>query len=151
MGVVKGINFEDYPEQEKERYVYVGQRVKVCYEYDLSKYHLGIIVRDDKTEPFETIIKLDNGRYLRGTECQFQPVSKEDDIKSHFNDLDRFKTFLTEFEIKFKVSKNCYESNEIIIEILDSNNHADPKFKDNISIEFDKDGNFKNFYKYVGY
>jgi hypothetical protein len=32
---------------------------------------MGTIVRDDIEAPYETIIKLDNGRYLRGVECQF--------------------------------------------------------------------------------
>jgi len=67
MGVVKGINFENYPEQGN----WVGRKVKVCYEYDSSKGHLGVIVREDIEEPGRMIIKLDDGRYLLSTECQY--------------------------------------------------------------------------------
>lgn len=66
MGVVKNIDYNHYPLQSN-----VGKRVKVCYGYDPSKYHYGIIVRNDIEEPGETIIKLDNGRYLRAAECQY--------------------------------------------------------------------------------
>jgi len=52
----------------------VGTKVNVYYHYDTSKKHTGIIVRDDQEEPFETIIKLDDGRFLRGTECQYSPI-----------------------------------------------------------------------------
>ena len=37
----------------------------------------GTIVRDDLEEPFETIIKLDNGRYLRAVECQYSYIDEE--------------------------------------------------------------------------
>ena len=68
MGVVNNISYEKYPEQGRK----LGQKVKVIYNYDFSKSHNGIIVRDDIEEPFETIIKLDNEeRYLRASECQY--------------------------------------------------------------------------------
>lgn len=75
MGCVENITFDKFPKQKDENYEFpqyaVGARVKVCYHYDTSKVHLGTVVRDDIEEPFETIIKLDNGRYLKGSECQF--------------------------------------------------------------------------------
>ena len=75
MGCVNTITYDKFPKQKDENYKYewarVGARVEVCYHYDTSKTHLGTIVRDDREEPYETIIKLDNGRYLRGVECQF--------------------------------------------------------------------------------
>ena len=54
----------------------------VCYHFDASKCHYGTIVRDDLEEPFETIIKLDNGRYLRAVECQYSYIDEEvsDDV-----------------------------------------------------------------------
>lgn len=67
MGCVKNIKYNIFPEQSN----YVGQRVEVCYHYDTSKTNTGIIVRDDNEEPFKTIIALDNGKYLRGCECQY--------------------------------------------------------------------------------
>ena len=78
MGCIDTITYDKFPKQKDENYTYlVGSRVKVCYHYDTSKYHYGTIVRDDLEEPFETIIKLDNGRYLRATECQFSYVDEE--------------------------------------------------------------------------
>lgn len=73
MGCVKTINYDNFPKQKDDNYKYpsVGKRVEVCYCYDTSKKHFGTIVRDDIEDPFETIIKLDNGRYLRGVECQY--------------------------------------------------------------------------------
>lgn len=84
MGCVDTITYDKFPIQADENYKYphLGKRVEVCYHYDTNKKHLGIIVRDDREEPFETIIKLDNGRYLRATECQFSYLNKEstDDV-----------------------------------------------------------------------
>jgi hypothetical protein len=78
MGCVNNITFDKFPKQKDESYKYpqfsIGERVEVCYHFDTSKKHIGIIVRDDLEEPYETIIKLDNGRYLRGVECQFSYV-----------------------------------------------------------------------------
>ena len=83
MGCVDTITYDNFPKQKDENYKYpqfkVGSRVKVFYHYDTSKYHYGTIVRDDLEEPFETIIKLDNGRYLRATECQFSHVDEASD------------------------------------------------------------------------
>ena len=86
MGCIDTITYEKFPKQKDENYKYpqfkVGSRVKVCYHFDTSKYHYGTIVRDDLEEPFETIIKLDNGRYLRAVECQFSYIDEEaaDDV-----------------------------------------------------------------------
>lgn len=78
MGCVKNISFDRFPKQADENYKYpqLGKRVKVCYHYDTSKFHLGTIVRDDIEEPYETIIQLDNGRFLRATECQYSFLSE---------------------------------------------------------------------------
>lgn len=74
MGVVRTIDYDHFPKQEDENYTYprLGKRVEVCYKYDTTKKHMGTIVRDDIEYPGETIIKLDNGRYLRGVECQYR-------------------------------------------------------------------------------
>lgn len=80
MGYLENISYENFPNQSDK----VGGRVSVCYHYDTSKLHDGVIVRDDREAPFETIIKLDNGRYVRGTECQytFPKILTEDGNKS---------------------------------------------------------------------
>ncbi len=78
MGCVNTITFDNFPKQKDENYQYpsIGKRVRVCYHYDISKADMGYIVRDDREEPFETIIKLDNGRYVRGAECQYSFVDE---------------------------------------------------------------------------
>ena len=86
MGCIDTITYDKFPKQKDENYIYprfkVGSRVKVCYHFDTSKYHYGTIVRDDLEEPFETIIKLDNDRYLRAVECQFSYIDERisDDV-----------------------------------------------------------------------
>ena len=86
MGCIDTIAYEKFPKQRDENYKHsyfkVGSKVKVSYHYDTSKYHYGTIVRYDLEEPFETIIKLDNGRYLRAVECQFSYIDEEvsDDV-----------------------------------------------------------------------
>ncbi len=76
MGCVDTITYNKFPKQADENYKYpqLGKRVEVCYHYDTSKFHYGVIVRSDIEEPFETIIKLDNGNYIRATECQYKEL-----------------------------------------------------------------------------
>jgi len=71
MGVVNTISYEKYPKQDTSSLFKVGTRVAVCYHYDSSKTHTGTIVRNDEEEPYQTIIQLDNGRYVLATECQY--------------------------------------------------------------------------------
>lgn len=79
MGCVKTIDYNNFPKQKDDNYKYpsIGKKVRVCYHYNTNYYHYGIIVRDDIDEPFETIIKLDNGRYVRGVECQYSFVDDD--------------------------------------------------------------------------
>ena len=74
MGCIKTISYYNFPKQADNSYKYphLGKRVEVCYHFDTSQTHMGTIVRDDIEEPWETIIALDNGRYVRGVECQYQ-------------------------------------------------------------------------------
>lgn len=67
MGCVSTITAYDFPKQSQ----YVNRRCNVCFHYDTSKWIAGTIIRDDREEPFETLIQLDDGRTLRGTECQY--------------------------------------------------------------------------------
>jgi hypothetical protein len=45
--------------------------VEVCFQYDTSRTIGGIIVRYDAELPHRGIIRLDDGRYVLTTECQF--------------------------------------------------------------------------------
>lgn len=73
MGCVDTISYYNFPKQADNSYKYpqIGKRVEVCYHFDTSKKHNGVIVRADREEPYRTIIALDNGRYVLATECQF--------------------------------------------------------------------------------
>lgn len=70
MGCVENISAYNFPKQSE----YVNRRVKVCFHYDTSKMFGGKIVRDDREEPGETIIQMDDGRIIRATECQYSIV-----------------------------------------------------------------------------
>lgn len=80
MGVYKNIRFDQFPKQG----THLGRRVRVSFNYDTSRYLYGTVVRDDvegriafnddKIEGLE-IFKLDDGRYVLSTECQYQPVA----------------------------------------------------------------------------
>lgn len=52
--------------------VWLNRRVDVCFNYDTANSVKGIIVRDDVEKPFLTIIKLDDGRHVMSTECQYR-------------------------------------------------------------------------------
>lgn len=67
MGCHKNINMKDFPKQGE----YLDKRVEVCFYYDTSETIGGVIVRDDMDEPFKTIIKLDDGRFILAGECQY--------------------------------------------------------------------------------
>lgn len=67
MGCVDTITMYKHPKQSE----YVNRRVNVCFHYDTSRWMGGRIIRDDREEPFETLIELDDGRVLRGVECQY--------------------------------------------------------------------------------
>lgn len=51
----------------------VGRKAKVCFNYDTKTVLVGTVVRDDREEPFETIIHLADGRHVRAVECQYMP------------------------------------------------------------------------------
>lgn len=67
MGVVANITADKFPKQSDK----INRRVSVCYHLDISKCQKGIVVRDDIEAPHVTIFKLDNGRYVLATECQY--------------------------------------------------------------------------------
>ncbi len=71
MGCVESITAYKFPKQSE----YVNRRCKVCFNYDTSVTLLGTVVRDDREKPFETLIKLDDGRILLAEECQYSYLS----------------------------------------------------------------------------
>lgn len=73
MGSVQGVSHDQFPPQSE----YVGKEAGVTFNYDLSRPLCGVIVRDDLGPPWETIIRLDDGRFVRGVECQYSPWDDE--------------------------------------------------------------------------
>ena len=69
MGFHKNIDFEKFPKQGDQ----LNKEVKVTFHYNTEKNLKGTIVRDDIEDPFLLLIKLEDGRYVRATECQYQP------------------------------------------------------------------------------
>lgn len=67
MGCVKNIYKDHFPAQGSN----LRKIVKVIYHYNTKESDYGIIVRDDIEMPFETLIQLENGNIIRGTECQW--------------------------------------------------------------------------------
>ncbi|MEM6746777.1 MAG: hypothetical protein AAF608_05105 [Pseudomonadota bacterium] len=51
-----------------------GKRVAVMFDYDSSTTTTGVVLRDDITEPFLTLIQLEDGFVVRSTECQYSPI-----------------------------------------------------------------------------
>ena len=69
MGSHQNINFNKFPKQGD----YLNKRCKVTFNFAQNAIE-GTIVRDDIEAPFETIIQLDDGRFVRGSECQYSPA-----------------------------------------------------------------------------
>ena len=70
MGVVKNISLLEFPNQG----AYLNKRVRVCFNYESDYTTFGTVVRDDVEEPGIMIIKLDDGRHILSTECQYSVV-----------------------------------------------------------------------------
>lgn len=71
MGVVQNVSYNKFPKQGN----YLNKRTTVCFNYDTSKTIGGTIIRDDREEPFQTIIKLDDGKVVLAEECQYSVPS----------------------------------------------------------------------------
>ncbi len=69
MGVVAPVGADRFPRQGM-----LGERVEVCFDYDPSRRIGGEVIRDDVDEPYRTIIRLDDGRVVLATECQYRFV-----------------------------------------------------------------------------
>jgi hypothetical protein len=70
MGVVKNVGADTFPKQGRN----LGRNVRVCFNYDTSRWFNAVCVRDDVEEPGVEIFRLDDGRHVLSTECQWQPT-----------------------------------------------------------------------------
>jgi hypothetical protein len=68
MGVISNIKHDEFPKQTE----HVGKEVEVCFHYDTNHRIMGKIVRDDAEPPYESIFQLEDGRFVRATECQYR-------------------------------------------------------------------------------
>lgn len=68
MGVITDIDYNTYPKQSG----YVGRTVDVIFNYDRSKMIERVVVREDVGKPYTMIIKLNDGRYVLSSECQYR-------------------------------------------------------------------------------
>lgn len=71
MGNHENISAEKYPVQSK----HLLERVEVSFNYNTKDTLYGTIIRDDREDPFETIILLDDQKVVKGTECQYRPTN----------------------------------------------------------------------------
>lgn len=94
MGCVKTITADAFPAQGS----WAGKRARVCFHYDTSRQVYGRVVRDDREEPGRTIIRLDDGRFVEGSECQFsihgEPFGGSTEDKPAAPDRDRLRDIL---------------------------------------------------------
>jgi hypothetical protein len=70
MGVVQNITHDQFPEQGDM----VGRHAKVCFRYDLHHQFDAVIVRDEREAPWVTILRLEDGRHVLASECQYSPA-----------------------------------------------------------------------------
>ena len=68
MGTSPHIDAKKFPQQGS----LLGRRVNVRFYPYTQRQIGGVVVRDDITKPFVGIIRLDDGRHVLMTECQFQ-------------------------------------------------------------------------------
>ena len=73
MGCIPEITATKFPTQGK----YLDMSVVVSFHYNMSELLNGVIVRDDMAEPFVMIIRLEDGRHVLATECQYRLGKRE--------------------------------------------------------------------------
>lgn len=96
-----GITYDEYPKQRdnSSENPQIGKEVKIFYQNDTIRCHHGVIVRCDMEKPFEVIIKVDNGRYLRASECHYSIIKdmhlgpQETPMNYNATDVDGLHTY----------------------------------------------------------
>lgn len=73
MGHHPNVAIDVFPKQG----TYLGRRVIVCFNRDDTAVIGGEVVRDDIEPPNLTVIRLDDGRYVLGAECQYTSAQHE--------------------------------------------------------------------------
>lgn len=68
MSTAQHIDVNKFPQQGS----LLGHKVNVCFDRFTRRQITGVVVRDDISEPFTGIIRLDDGRHVLFAECEFQ-------------------------------------------------------------------------------
>ena len=55
----------------------LGQRIAVCFDYDTTQTLVGEVVRHDVEPPGLMLIRLEDGRIVCDTECQYGTIAAE--------------------------------------------------------------------------
>ncbi|WP_348725686.1 hypothetical protein [Parabacteroides goldsteinii] len=82
MGIEKNIDTNNFPKQYttvENSMGGIGRKVEVCFNYKANKTIPGVIIRDDKELPFRMLIRLNDGRIILGTECQYRALPDTDE------------------------------------------------------------------------
>lgn len=82
MGIEKNIDTNNFPKQYttvENSMGGIGRKVEVCFNYKANKTIPGVIIRDDKELPFRKLIRLNDGRIILGTECQYRALPDTDE------------------------------------------------------------------------
>lgn len=69
MGAKANVSTTEYPAQGE----LLNARVRVAFNYGRQEF-IGTVVRWDIEEPHVTIIRLEDGRHVLGSECQYAPM-----------------------------------------------------------------------------
>ncbi len=70
MGVSKTVGAERFPEQGS----FLNREVVVMFDYKAATKQPAVCVRDDREDPFLAIFRLEDGRHVLATECQYSPL-----------------------------------------------------------------------------
>jgi hypothetical protein len=69
MGIKANVSAAEFPTQGE----LLNARVRVAFNYGRQEF-IGTVGRWDVEEPHVTIIRLADGRYVLGSECQYAPM-----------------------------------------------------------------------------
>lgn len=88
MGIENKIDINNFPKQysvKESSTGGIGRKVEVCFNYQSDKIIEGVIIRDDCEVPYRKIIRLNDGRVILATECQYSTLDEIDkDVVKQF-------------------------------------------------------------------
>ena len=73
---MKNVAHNHWPAQSNDLFT----RVRVAFRSDPTQEYDGLVIRDDMEPPHRTIIQLDDGRVVLGSECVLTFVTVTDEL-----------------------------------------------------------------------